>query len=154
MISLARLTASEESQCTDSRMPPFVTLRFVLRDAEADQCASESADGAADTDARQCGHDRSSSDERAYARDRQCADSSEQAERAAEHSAGTCSGGRALRCFGGFFGSNLPGPKIFREQGGYIARGKSGANERVGGVIGARQRGINPEDCGFFAGHV
>src|SRR5271156_7123261 len=39
----------------------FVTLRFILGDAEADQRTGESTDGAADTDARESRHDWSGS---------------------------------------------------------------------------------------------
>src|SRR6202041_3363250 len=122
--------------------------------AEADQRTGESTDGASDTDARESRHDRTGSDERADARNGQRADSSEQAERAAKHRAGACSGGSAFRRFGGFGSADLPGAEIFGEQRGNIAGRKSGSNQRVSGMIRAGKRGVNSEDCGLFAGHV
>ena len=52
---------------------PFVALRFVFGDAKSDQRTGESTDCATDADACQCSSHRSSSDERTYARNGQCA---------------------------------------------------------------------------------
>src|SRR5271154_753265 len=124
----------------------FIALGLIFRDAEADQRAGESANGAADTDASQGSHNRASRDEWTDARYGQRANSSQQTQRAAQDRAGACSSCRTFRCFCRFFSPNLPGSEIFRKQRRNLARGESGSNQRVGGVIRARQSWINYAD--------
>lgn len=65
----------------------LVAFGLIFRDAESNQGTREPADGAAHADARQCGHDWASRDERAQARNRQSANAHEPAQRATEDSA-------------------------------------------------------------------
>src|SRR5205085_8901054 len=68
--------------------PTFIALRFILGNAHADQSPRDSTDHAACADSCQSPNDRSSRDQRPYARDSQASDSSKPAERSTDYAAG------------------------------------------------------------------
>ena len=77
----------------------FVALGFVLGDAHPDECANQTADSAADSQAGQSAHDRACRNKRTDPRNRKSADPGQQAQSSTDHSAGRNSGGGSLRRF-------------------------------------------------------
>src|SRR5947209_11738183 len=75
----------------------FVALGFKFRDPHSNESADDSARGCADSCSAECRHDWAGRDEWPHPRDGKCADACEQAEHAAGESAGSCTGGCALR---------------------------------------------------------
>src|ERR1022692_3387914 len=74
----------------------FVPLGLILRHAHTDECADQSADRAANSQAGQGSHNRAGRNERTEARNRQCADTDQQSQGAAHYAPGSHASGRSL----------------------------------------------------------
>src|SRR4029077_14312537 len=114
----------------------LIALGFVLRYAQTDQGASESADPGADRSAAQGRHDGTSGDEGAKARNRQCAGTGQQSNRAADSTARTGADGCTLGhlCF--LFMSEITGACLVREQYGNVVIGEASASKLSDDSVG------------------
>jgi len=106
--------------------PAFIPLRFVLGYAHSDERTGQSANGSADTGAREGGHDRSGSDERPKTGDRERPDTGEPSERSTDDRSRACAGRGALGRFRPFLHREVFRAGGFREQHRDIRVQKSG----------------------------
>src|SRR3984893_910643 len=133
---------------------PFVTLRFVLGNAHADQRAGNSANGPAHTHAGECRHDWSRRYERSDAGNWQPANAGPQAERTAKNRARAPARGSPFRSFGGFFRRNRLGPQILRKQNGDIGLRKARLHDGICSVFRGASCRVNSKNCCFLISHV
>src|SRR5207302_7113347 len=96
--------------------PPFVALGLILGNTQSNQGSSDATDSATHANTSQGGHNRTSSDERAYAGNRQRTNSGQPSQSSADHSPCACACGGTFGRFGAFLGGKIFRTFVLREQ--------------------------------------
>jgi len=114
----------------------FIALRFQLWNAQADEAASDAANGCSSSGTTEGGEKRTGCNEWTHARDGECAEADEEAEGSAENAACTDSRYRAFRCLGILFVSELVGGILVRIEDGDVVVGEAGVDKAIDDLQG------------------
>jgi hypothetical protein len=123
---------------------PFIALRFVFGDAHPDKCADQAPDRTADAEPRQACH-RAGCDERPKARNRKRANTGQNAERAAENSAGSDTSRCAFRSLGVFLMSEVFRASRIGKQDRNVTARKPCLHQMIHSLFRMHRRGVNSE---------
>src|ERR1039457_1323018 len=133
------------SQCTDNKQnqqttpPPvarsFIPLVLILRHAHTDECADQSADRAANSQAGQGSHNRTGRNERTEARNRQCADTDQQSQGAAHYAPGSHASRSALGRLRALLMSDLLRALVVRQEHRNVVIREPCRNDLIDGLF-------------------
>src|SRR5581483_11829844 len=132
----------------------FIALGLVFRNAHPDEGARYAADGSANTNPGQRGHEWTCRDERTNAWDRQSANSGQPTQTATNNGPGAGASRCAFRSLGIFLVRKILGSFVLGKQHGDVSIAETFLAQDVDGVLHRAAITVDAKNCGVFTCHI